>query len=574
MKLTLTAWATIITYVAAYPADHQSSDNWAEEATLHPNRIHLKQGTHGAVASDVDICSNMAGELMRDQGGNAVDAAVTTALCLGSINSQSSGIGGGGFITLRTPDGEALEISCREMAPGKATKNMFANDTQSSKVGGLAVGIPGEVKGLQAAHDRHGKLSWKQCVEPVVKLNRDGFKVQKMLADALKEDQDTILKNKEQWGPWIKGDRVAQVGDIVKRTKYADTLELIAENGGDIFYDTNGPIAPHYVEACQKSGGVLTNDDMEKYKVEIKTPLKGSFMGREVLTPHNPSSGPALLFGLNVLEQFAGDEEFGNFETHHLVEAMKFMAAGRSYLGQLNPNQTHIDEIISKDYAINKIKNKVTNQTHDIDYYEPAYESDDPHGTTHFSVIDKDGMAVAMTTTVNLAFGCKVADPKTGIILNSQMDDFSTPGESNAFGLAPSVYNYVKPFNRPLSSMVPSILVNKNGKVEIVIGCAGGSRITTSVFQAIVRMIDYKTSLLDTIAHPRIHHQLSPNHVELEPNMPEHVKTDLESHGHKVEWKTPQSTLNGVRVLFKKCRKDVVQAVGEYWRKQGEGFAY
>lgn len=536
---------------------------------LHPDPAHLYQGENGAVASDVDICSKMAVELMRDEGGNAIDAAVLTTLCIGSINSFSSGIGGGGFMTVRTPEGESIAFNFREMAPGKAFKDMYIHDPMSSQIGGLAVAIPGEVAGLEAAHKKYGQLPWKQCIDPVVRLNREGFVVPPYLAAALKNDEEHIFNNKDEWLNWLVDDRLAEPGDVIKRENLADTLELIANDGAQVFYDPNGPIAPYLAETTQNHGGILTAEDFAHFTVEETEPLIGEFLGnRQIITTPNPTSGPALILGLNIIQQFEENEELGNMETHHLVEAMKFMASGRSELGDLRPNQSHIDELTSKEYAL-QLKNKITNITHPWQYYDPAYEPNRPNGTAHFSVLDKDNMAVALTTTVNLEFGAKIIDKKTGIILNSEMDDFSTPNTSNYFGLAPSLYNYIRPYNRPLSSTVPTIVV-KDGKVEIVIGAAGGSHITTAVLEAIVRLTKYGTSLLDAIAFPRVHHQLLPDEVMLELGTPCFVQQNLEERGHKVGSIDPATAMNGIHVP---CPK-VIHAVSDWWRKKAGAFAY
>lgn len=545
--------------------------------SLNPSEDQLISTEHGAVSCDVPECSDMGVDILR-QGGNAADAAVTVALCIGSVNAFSSGIGGGGFMLVRDNDGEGKFINCREMAPQGSDKHMFDGDSSSSKVGGLASGIPGELAGLDEAFKAYGsgKLAWKQLIDPVVELTRKGFKVTQPMEDAILSCNESFLSYPEEWSPYLKAEnQVAAEGDTILRLAYAKTLEMIANNGSSaIFYDPNGPIAPNLANAAQRRGGILTADDFSKYEVGIEEPLKGEFMGREVLTPGNPSSGPALLFGLNVMDGYKptdGLSDFDPLDTHRIVETMKFMAAQRSFLGDNSTSKKRVPKIISRDWADEIRQNISDDKTHPWKYYHPQYEHNNDNGTAHFSVLDKDGMAIAMTTTVNLDFGSQVADPITGIVLNSQMDDFSVPGESNSFGLSPSIFNYVEPFKRPLSSMVPTVITNQQtNSPEMAIGAAGGSRILTAVFQAILRQVRYNLPLLDTIAYPRIHHQLLPDVLYLEHDVPKHTQDELAQRGHNISIIDPKTAMNGIY----KNPQGLIHAVSDYWRKQGHAAGY
>lgn len=546
--------------------------------SLEPAEDQLVSVEHGAVACDVPECSEMGVDILR-QGGNAADAAVTVALCIGSVNAFSSGIGGGGFMMVRDSTGEGKFINCREMAPQASDKHMFDGDSSLSKIGGLAAGIPGELAGLDEAFKTFGSgiLTWKQLIDPVIELNQRGFQVTQPMEDAILSCNESFLGYPEEWLPYLKdNNQLAVKGDTVYRLAYAKTLETIANNGSSaVFYDPNGPIAPNLANAAQRRGGILTVDDFAKYKVDIQEPVKGEFMGREVLTPGNPSSGPALMFGLNVMDGYMPTDDLSDFDplgTHRMVETMKFMAAQRSFLGDNSTSEQRVPKIISKDWA-NEIRQNISDdKTHPWKYYHPQYEHNNDNGTAHFSVLDKDGMAVAMTTTVNLDFGAQVADPVTGIVLNSEMDDFSVPGESNYFGLSPSIFNYVEPFKRPLSSMVPTVISNKQTNTpEMVIGASGGSRILTAVFQAIVRQIRYNLPLLETIAYPRIHHQLLPELLYLEQSVPKHTQAELAHRGHNISIIDPKSTMNGIH---KDPQNGLIHAVSDYWRKQGHAAGY
>lgn len=570
----------------SYPRTHLGLDTPAVEIDeTNPDPNHLTIARRAAVACDVPYCSTLATEMLR-RGGSAVDAAVTTALCIGSINSFSSGIGGGGFMVVRHPNGTSKSFNFREMAPALADKHMFDKNPVSSKVGGLAVGVPGELAGLDAAFKMYtsGKLSWYDLIEPVVKLNRGGFTVEAPLERAAKlvEEPLKIIKNQDQFD-WlfIEGEdefpRLVKQGDKTFRPSFANTLEIIAKNGSsDVFYDPEGPIAPHLVKFIKNTGGIVSLQDFVDYKVEITDTIKTDFLGREVITSPNPASGPALMMGLNILGGYTDDieqKDFSPVTTQRLVEVMKWMAAGRSELGDPVDidNTERIEELLTKEWADSVRRNVSDHHTLPWQDYDPAYEPIDPHGTAHFSIIDENGMAVSMTTTVNLLFGAMIADPKTGIVLNNEMDDFSTPGSKNAFNLQPSLYNYVAPYKRPLSSCVPTIVSGPDGRPEFVIGAAGGSRISTAVFQAIVRKLQYKESMLNVIAQPRIHHQLLPDHVDIEPDMPSFTQEELEKRGHKVVRTRPMSAMNGIYINPK---TGLIHAVSDYWRKRGSADGY
>lgn len=597
---------------------------------------------NAAVSCDVPICSQLGSDILR-RGGSAVDAAITVCLCLGSINSFSSGIGGGGFMVARVPSSshnqnspEALTINFREKAPGAADKNMYKNNPSLSKIGGLAVGIPGEIEGLYQAYTRFtsGKLTWAQLIEPVAELNEKGFEISLPLANAISIAESVLLQYPDQWG-WLLTNsttppptstktstesgiatdsvpnptngasdlsklRVKKLGEHVTRPLYAKTLRQIAKNGSSaVFYDPKGPIAPHLVHTIQSSGGIATVQDFAKYNAEVSQPLISNFRGRTIYTSRNPSSGPVLQFGLNVLNSYpensgsseSTDIDFGSISTQRLVETMKFMGAARSELGDPTSetnNSIRINNLANVSYAHAIRTNISDTKTYPWQYYSPAYEANDPHGTTHFSVIDANGGAVALTTTVNLFFGSLLCDNTTGIILNNQMDDFSVPNTSNSFGLQASIYNFVAPHKRPVSSISPAIIVYPKGRsigkssssdkdnkttseIEMVIGASGGSHITTTVIEEIVRKLDYNLSLVDTIQRPRIHHQLLPDIAQVENGWPQSSVDSLKSKGHDVQFIGSASVSNG---LYRNLQDGIIIAVADWWRKRGQPAGY
>lgn len=542
------------------------------EPSLTPDVSLLKKSLKGAVSSDIEECSILGTQIL-EKGGFAADAAVTVALCVGAINSFNSGIGGGGFITskLYENDDNVISIDAREAAPLKSTEDMFSGKKELAKVGGLAAGIPGELKGLYKLFKLHGsgKLSWQEVVQPVVDLTANGFNASIVLSSVIQIDKDFLRENYDTWKYLFKeGSKtdLVEAGDLVKRPELSKTLELIAMNGSDsIFYDPKGPIASNLIKAVNNAGGVFTEQDFEDYDAIVYPALKTKFLGNDVYTCQGSCSGPALVTGLNIYDKFG--EQHGNdmeeVSTHRLIETMKHMASARTRLGDLTNN--NIEVVTSEEYADEAFH--LINDTKTLDSwrdYKPQYEGNTPHGTTHFAVVDQYNNAVSMTSTINLLFGSMVKDPVTGIILNDEMDDFSTPGFNNSFGLAPSAYNLIRPGKRPLSSSVPTIIVNELGKPDLIIGAAGGSRIMTAVFQAIVRTYSFNMPLLETLAYPRLHHQLLPDYIEHEQFIGSDIRESLIAKGHNMKLEVPKTAMNGIRRW-----QGEWHAVSDYWRKRG-----
>lgn len=574
--------------------------------TLDPSSDHLYTGKHGMVSSDVQLCSQLGRNILQ-RGGNAADASITVALCIGSVNLHSSGIGGGAFILSSSiAKNEVLSIDAREIAPMAAHRDMFNKRPILSKVGGLAIAVPGELKGLFELYCRHssGNLTWYELIEPVIELNRAGFKCPLYLSRAisliaeqvfplvpqLREPWDFIFKREEQ-----KFIPISE-GEHIRREALADTLELIARNdSADIFYDPDGPIAGYLVNASTRFGGILTKQDFANYKVNVEEALHLNFSVDD--TPYlayssgGASSGLALLSGLNLYESLDSQPQKTSpqLDTHKIIECMKWMASVRSNFGDFsisgsnNTIQENLrNKFLSKEWAndIIESKNYSANRTFNWKHYQPKYELTEPHGTSHFSIVDAHGNAVAMTTTVNLFFGSMVYDNTTGIILNNEMDDFSIPNVPNAFNLTPSVYNYIQPAKRPISSTSPTIImarVNGTFLPDLVIGAAGGSRITTAVFHAIVRMLFQNYTLLDTIAFPRIHHQLIPEAIMVEDMVTfekELNATDfLKLRGHDFINTGPLTAMNAVKRVLGDM-EEVWHGVSDFWRKSGEASGY
>lgn len=577
---------------------------------LHPSNDHRILGSSAMVSSDVPQCSRM-GRAILQRGGNAADAAITVALCLGSINLHSSGIGGGGYIVSSNSEAEDPEISvdAREMAPAAAYKEMYVSNPVLSMIGGLAVAVPGELLGLEQLYKLHGsgKLSWAELFEPVIEMNRRGFECSVILSRAIGLEVKVIFpflrKIAESWDFVYKSDGRTAVteGDIITRKNLADTLELIARNGSSrVFYDPDGPIVGSLVQTANQHGGILSKDDFANYEARVEKPLSRVFdvngTSHRVVTSSGASSGLALISGLNFFNQASSQNDTDLLTTHKTIEAMKWMASARSHFGDFELHKSNVTyrESLLKKYLSDQWSrliltsgNYSDQQTFPFDHYEPAYQLTEPHGTTHFSVVDEKGNAVGMTTTVNLLFGSMVYDNKTGIILNNEMDDFLVPGTSNAFNLTPSIYNFIEPRKRPLLSVCPTILSEKKPDgtyvPKMVIGAAGGSRITTAVFQCIVRVVYQQLDLLKALLYPRMHHQLIPEFIMVENSElfnKEHqlygtdsIESQMHALGHDFYEGGSMTSMNGI-ARIDTDEGSFWEGVGDYWRKRGgaDGF--
>ncbi|CAK5268338.1 unnamed protein product [Mycena citricolor] len=501
------------------------------------NPAYLVKARHGAVATENVLCSDIGVGVLK-AGGNAVDAAVAATFCIGTVNMFSSGVGGGGFMTVRIPpvqeggESEVFTVDFRETAPALANTTMFPPYSNSSLFGGLSVAVPGEVRGLAAAHDRWGTLPWHSLIEPSIELAK-GWTVQAELAKRITWFPDVMLSNPDWSAIFAPNGRFLEEGETIRRTNYSQTLAAIAAEGPDALY--NGRIADSIVEKIQSTGGVLTHADLEGFSVKIDRALQGTYRGRKVYTTPTPSSGVVLLHMLNLIEQYDLSER-SPLNAHRIVEAIKFGFAARTKVcdpSYIN-DTAKMDRIPTKEFAALIGPNITDNYTHSPDYYNPEYDVKIDNGTSHTVVVDKDGMAVSLTSTVNLIFGSQVMDPVTGILLNDEMDDFSTPKTPNGFGLWPSPYNYPEPGKKPLSSTVPTIIENADGSLALVIGGSGGGRIFGAVFQIILNVLEWDLDASAAVEFGRLHNQLFPVMTDADAWYPRELLDGLKERGHEL----------------------------------------
>lgn len=502
----------------------------------------------GAVAADHELASKAGAEVLA-KGGNAVDAAIATALALGVVQPAGSGLGGGGFLLIRKKDGTVSALDFREVAPQRATESMFIDPTtgkavpERSRVGGLAVGVPGEAAGFAQAMKEHGNLKPAQVVAPALRLARDGFPVGRHLARTAGLVSPKLSSTDPLLALLAPSGKPLERGQLLRREALAKTLQRLGQEGFAAFYRTDkGSIGAQVVQAAQAQGGILTAEDLAKYKPVARVPLTGRYRDWQLFTMPPPSGGITALEALQILDARPPlTSGFGSSSSEHeLIEALKHAFADRArYLGDPAFTQFPLEELSSQTYA--KQRATMIQSDHVLppesygrpDGKKPLSAPQD-HGTTHICVIDKEGNAAALTTTVNLAFGARLVAGQTGILLNNQMDDFAAQASApNAFGLVGQAANLVAPGKRPASSMTPLLAVGPDGTV-LCAGGSGGPTIVTGVVQAVVNVIDFKMTVEAAVSAPRVHAQFVPDTVLVEPDFPADVLDGLRRRGHKL----------------------------------------
>ena len=513
--------------------------------------FHPVYGKNGMVASEQGLATQVGLDILK-QGGNAIDAAVAVGFALAVVLPNAGNIGGGGFMVLHDDKtGKDVAIDFREIAPAKASRDMYL-DNQGNVIDGKSLfthdasGVPGTVAGMEYALKQWGTMPLSKVLEPAIKLADKGFIVSDVLAQTLKEEKSTLGKWSSSKAIFFKNGEPLKSGDLLVQKDLAKSLRLIAKQGAKAFYQ--GEIATKIAKEMQLHGGTMTLEDLKAYKVVERQPIIGDYRGYKVVTMPPPSSGGVHLIEiLNMLEHYPIKEDGVNSakNIHHMAESMKLAYADRSeYLGDPDFVKIPVTGLTSKAYANERVKTIDDNKARLSSTIKPGkpqpYESDQ---TTHFSVMDKAGNAVAVTYTLNLNFGSGIVVEGTGILLNNEMDDFSVkPGVPNAFGLVGGTANAIEAKKRPLSSMTPTIVM-KNNKPWLVTGSPGGARIITTVLQSVVNTIDHEMNPAEAIITPRVHHQWLPDELRVEEGIsPDTIKL-LQDKGHKVVTKAPMGRI-------------------------------
>jgi len=528
-----------------------------------PTRIVPVTAPHGMVVTQEAHATRVGVDILQ-RGGNAVDAAVAVGFALAVTLPKAGNLGGGGFmmVHLAAHGGEPavdVAIDFREAAPRDTSPDVFldqngAADPRKSRDSGLGIGVPGSVAGLARALERFGsgKFTLAELIAPALTLAREGIPVEGDLLDSLQQAQARLARYPASARIFLKPDG-APLGehDLLVQTDLARSLDAIAHEGPRAFYA--GPIADEIVAAARAAGSRITRIDLERYDAIVREPVRGTYRGYDILSMPPPSSGGVhLIEMLNILEGFS-PRAFASpspANLHLMIEAMKLAYADRAeYMGDSDAVKVPIRGLISKAYA-DKLRASI-----DRHKARPASEiragnppREEGHDTTHVSIIDDRGNAVAMTTSLNLNYGLGLVAGSTGILLNNTLDDFAAaPGAPNAFGLTGGAANAPGPSKRPLSSMTPTIVL-KDGAPAFVTGAPGGSRIITTVLDVLVNAIDFKKPIAQAVAAPRVHDQWEPDEVVVERTLPAATIRALEARGHKVRIGPTSGSANSIAV--------------------------
>jgi len=503
------------------------------------------RGDSVMVASAHPLATSAGLEILR-QGGNAVDAAIAVAFALAVCEPYSSGIGGGGFaILFDAANGRVQSLDCRETAPASATRDMYLidgePDAELSCYGPRSVAVPGMVRGMWDLHQVAGSLAWQRLLAPAIRLAGGGIPVSPMLRERIRGKAERF--DEAARSIFMPGGAVPPVGAVLRQRDLERTLGAIATHGPDAFY--RGPVATAIVRACADAHGGVSLSDLAAYRPHWREPVRGRYRHLEVVSMAPPSSGGVhLVQMLNILEGFdLQTPGYGSAAAWHLMtEAMRFAYADRSrFLGDTDFVDVPVKRLTARSYA-DSLRGRISpdraiarGQIQGV-----AMEAAESDETTHLSVVDGQGNAVAATLTINLTFGSGLVAPGTGILLNNEMDDFvAAPGRPNAFGLVGGEANSIAPGKRPLSSMTPTLLLD-GGRVVMVTGTPGGSKIITTTLQTVVHVVDFEMDALQAVSVPRIHHQWFPRMLYHEPyGVSPDTGRRLSELGHRLKERSP-----------------------------------
>ena len=495
---------------------------------------------HAMVIAQESLAAD-AGVQVLKAGGNAVDAAIAVGFALAVTHPYAGNLGGGGFMLIRLADGRTTFIDFRERAPQHASHDMYLDargkPTRDSIEGWRASGVPGTVRGFDLAHEKYGHMKWADIMAPAIALAAKGYTLTYDQAESLKRARN-LPKFEESKRIFQRDGNFYEAGDNLAQLDLARTLERIAEYGAKEFYE--GETAKKLAEAEAKNGGLITLDDLKSMTAVERTPLTGKYKGYDIITSPPPSSGGVGILQMMGMLEGSGYEKSGvdsAAEIHYVAETMRRYYADRNqYMGDPDFIKNPITGMLDPAYISKRRASIEPNRATPSDQVNPGRpKGSESSETTHFSVVDADGNAVAVTYTLNGGYGSGVTAPGLGFLLNNEMDDFaSKPGEPNMFGLVQGEANSIAPNKRPLSSMVPTMLL-KDGKLFMVVGAPGGSRIITGVMQVILNVVDFGMNAQEAVDSPRFHHQWKPDRLELEKGISPDTAALLKQMGYEIQ---------------------------------------
>jgi gamma-glutamyltranspeptidase/glutathione hydrolase len=494
-------------------------------------------GRSAMVVSGHPLASMVGRDILR-QGGNAVDAAVAVGFALAVVHPEAGNLGGGGFMVIRTREGLVRALDYRETAPSGATRDMYLDSTgdggDRSITGHLAAGVPGSVAGLVEAQRRMGRLPLASVIAPAIRLARAGFTIDRYRSESIAGDSTRLANYPASRAAFLPAGRPPAAGEVLRQPDLATTLEAIRDRGAEGFY--SGRVADLIVAEMQRGGGLITHADLSAYRPIWRAPVRLGYAGYTILSMPPASSGGVTMGEiLNIMEGFRPLPPFGSPALmHREAEAMRRAFTDRNtLLGDPAFVRNPIDRLLSKEYAA-RLRREIGPRASVTPAFDPA--GSQGASTTHYSVVDAEGNAVSCTTTLNNSYGSAVTVAGAGFLLNDEMDDFTTaPGKPNLYGLVQGEANAIAPGKRMLSAMTPSVVLDPQGRLFMVLGTPGGPRIITMVYHVISNVIDHGMSLPEAVAAPRLHHQGLPDRIEIEPGgFPAGTLDSLRALGHAI----------------------------------------
>jgi gamma-glutamyltranspeptidase/glutathione hydrolase len=505
-------------------------------------------GRKAMVVAQEELATDVGVSILR-AGGNAVDAAVAVGFALAVTHPYAGNLGGGGFMLIRMADGRASFIDFREKAPGRASHDMYLdanrNPTNESVVGWRSAGVPGTVRGFELAHKKYGRKSWADLVSPAVALADKGFPVSRWQMNSWRRAAPLLSQFPESQRTFLNRGAFYEWQETFRQPELARTLERIGRLGARDFYE--GETGHLLANAMAKNGGLITLADLHDYKAVERAPLEGDYKGYRIITSPPPSSGGVGLLQMLAMLNTTGYEKYGAGSAeayHYMAEVMRRFYADRSqYLGDPDFVKNPISALLAPSYVQARRATIDPEHATPSDSVKPGLPAEhEGTNTTHYSIVDQEGNAVAVTYTLNDAYGSGVTVPGAGFLLNDEMDDFAAkPGTPNMFELVQGEANAIAPGKRPLSSMVPTIIV-KDGKPFLILGAPGGPVIITAVLQVILNVIDFGMNVQDAVDFPRVHQQWKPDRLDVEKGVSPDTIALLQRMGYAVQVGNPQVT--------------------------------